>query len=86
MSTVAEQVVHAIAVISHTAELTAFGTQNVSAAAEEQLASMEEISSSAASLSQMAEELQALSEMAALPIHSDSVGQPFLLDRNERLD
>lgn len=60
MSEGSAQVVYAIETIAKTAESTAFGTQNVSAAAEEQLASMEEISSSAAALSEMAEELQDL--------------------------
>ncbi|MDI7743566.1 hypothetical protein QMK38_16305 [Lysinibacillus fusiformis] len=40
------------------AEQSATKTQNVSAAAEEQLTSMEEILASSISLSQMAEELQ----------------------------
>ncbi|WP_047153825.1 methyl-accepting chemotaxis protein [Aneurinibacillus tyrosinisolvens] len=53
-----EQVVHSIELISEIAKQAATGTQNVSAASEEQLASMEEISLSASSLSHMAEELQ----------------------------
>ncbi|WP_312115646.1 methyl-accepting chemotaxis protein [Brevibacillus reuszeri] len=60
MTAGAKQVVQSIEIIANTAEASAFGSQNVSAAAEQQLASMEEISSSAASLSQMAEELQDL--------------------------
>ncbi len=54
------RVVKAIEMIDEIAVSTAGQTQNVAAAAEEQLASMEEITSSAASLSTMAEELQAL--------------------------
>lgn len=51
--------VRSIDKISQVSEETSFSTQSVSAAAQEQLASMEEISSSSASLSYMAEELQA---------------------------
>ncbi|KQL48385.1 chemotaxis protein [Brevibacillus choshinensis] len=50
-----------VKLISHISEVTLLasdGTQSVSAAAEEQLASMEEITSSAVSLERMAEELQ----------------------------
>lgn len=50
-----------VKLISHMSEVTlqaSEGTQSVSAAAEEQLASMEEIASSAVSLERMAEELQ----------------------------
>lgn len=54
------EVVKAIDQISSASVLTAAGTQEVSAATEQQLASMEEISASAAALSQMAEELQEL--------------------------
>jgi methyl-accepting chemotaxis protein len=54
------QVVKAIEMIDQIAVSTAGQTQNVAAAAEEQLASMEEITSSAASLAKMAEELQSL--------------------------
>lgn len=53
-----EQVVGAIQFISEVSEVTAGGTQNVLSVTEEQLAAMEEISSSSASLSRMAEELQ----------------------------
>jgi methyl-accepting chemotaxis protein len=55
-----EQMVHAMNVIGDTSVMTAAGTQNMSAATEEQLASMEEIAASSASLSNMAEELQEL--------------------------
>jgi methyl-accepting chemotaxis protein len=55
-----ELVVQSIATIDEIAASTASGTQNVAAAAQEQLASMEEITSSAVSLSKMAEDLQAL--------------------------
>ncbi|MNF15976.1 Methyl-accepting chemotaxis protein McpA [compost metagenome] len=44
--------------ISLIAEESSSGVHNVSAAAEEQLASMEEIAASAGALSKMAEELQ----------------------------
>jgi methyl-accepting chemotaxis protein len=54
------QVVQAIEGIANVAQTTASGTENVSAAAEEQLASMEEISSSSAALTHMAGELQVL--------------------------
>jgi methyl-accepting chemotaxis protein len=53
-----EQVVKSFAVISEIASTSAAESQNVSAATEEQLASMEEIAASANSLSKMAEELQ----------------------------
>ncbi|WP_240675800.1 methyl-accepting chemotaxis protein [Ammoniphilus sp. CFH 90114] len=53
------RVVESIQAISNIAEETALGTQTVSASTEEQLASMEEISSSSTFLSKMAEELQA---------------------------
>ncbi|MEJ8546381.1 methyl-accepting chemotaxis protein [Brevibacillus borstelensis] len=53
-----DQVVGVIALISEVSDVTADGTQNVSAATEEQLASMEEIAASATSLSKLAEELQ----------------------------
>ncbi|WP_051330855.1 methyl-accepting chemotaxis protein [Aneurinibacillus terranovensis] len=58
ISAATEGVVHSIALISEVAEVTSSETHNVSAATEEQLASMEEISSSASSLAKMAEELQ----------------------------
>lgn len=54
------QVVKSIESIDEIATTTASGTQNVAAAAEEQLASMEEITSSAMSLSKMAEDLQGI--------------------------
>ncbi|MDF2720908.1 MAG: chemotaxis protein [Paenibacillus sp.] len=44
--------------IMQVTDMTASGTQSVSAATEEQLATMEEIASSANLLSSMAEELQ----------------------------
>lgn len=50
-----------VKLISHISEvmlLASDGTQSVSTAAEEQLASMEEITASAVSLERMAEELQ----------------------------
>lgn len=58
MSKSTEQVVHVVNVIAEVAEKSAEGTQNVSAATEEQLAAMEQVSSSAASLTRMADELQ----------------------------
>lgn len=58
MSAGTVKVVNSIELITKVSESTSAGTQNVSAAAEEQLASMEEISSSATSLSRMAVELQ----------------------------
>lgn len=53
-----EQVVEAVRAIDEIANKTTYQSQDVSAATEEQLASMEEIASSASSLSYMAEELQ----------------------------
>ncbi|USG64891.1 methyl-accepting chemotaxis protein [Brevibacillus ruminantium] len=53
-----DQVVDVIRLISEVSDVAADGTQNVSAATEEQLASMEEIASSATALSKLAEELQ----------------------------
>ncbi|WP_282199727.1 methyl-accepting chemotaxis protein [Collibacillus ludicampi] len=53
----AEQMIQSVTFISEVVETTASGTQNISAITQEQLASMEEISISAASLSRMAEEL-----------------------------
>lgn len=53
-------IVNSVRVISEVSESTASGTQNVSAATEEQLAAMQEIAASSASLSKMAEELQTL--------------------------
>ncbi|WP_313638228.1 methyl-accepting chemotaxis protein [Paenibacillus sp.] len=52
-----EQVVGSVESINEVVQMTAFGTQNIAAATEEQLASMEEISVSSASLSHMAEDL-----------------------------
>lgn len=60
MSKSAGQVVETIGVLLKLADHTAEGTQNVSASTEEQLATMQEISSSATFLSNMAEELQLL--------------------------
>lgn len=60
LSSHTQQVVQSTNYISQMADITSSGTQNVSAASEEQLAAMEEIASSAASLSHMAEELHAL--------------------------
>ncbi|CAM4338128.1 methyl-accepting chemotaxis protein [Paenibacillus tarimensis] len=54
------QVAESIELVVEVAGETAQGSQNVSAATEEQLASMEEISASAASLGHMAEQLQGL--------------------------
>jgi methyl-accepting chemotaxis protein len=54
------QVVKSFETVLEVSNMTASGTQNVSAAAEEQLATMEEIASSAAVLSKMADELQSL--------------------------
>ncbi|PZD94586.1 chemotaxis protein [Paenibacillus sambharensis] len=54
----AEQLNEAVKLVEEIAGTTADGTQNVSAAAEEQLASMQEISSSAEALSKLAEQLQ----------------------------
>ncbi|MBO8164248.1 MAG: HAMP domain-containing protein [Brevibacillus sp.] len=53
-----DEIVQSITFIREVAKETAAGTQNVSASTEEQLASMEEISSSALALSKMSEELQ----------------------------
>lgn len=53
-----EEIVQSITLIREIAKETAAGTQSVSGATEEQLASMEEISSSALALSKMSEELQ----------------------------
>jgi methyl-accepting chemotaxis protein len=58
MSANAVQVVQSFNTIMEVSEMTASGTQNVSAATEEQLATMEEIASSASLLSNMADELQ----------------------------
>jgi methyl-accepting chemotaxis protein len=58
MSAGAEQVVQAIDIVSGIATTSADNTQNVAAGTEEQLASMEEISASAGTLSKMAEQLQ----------------------------
>lgn len=55
-----EQVVQSFGAMMEVFELTASGTQNVSAATEEQLATMEEIASSASLLSTMADELQSI--------------------------
>lgn len=57
-STRAQQVVEIIGHISEVTLQASDGTQSVSAAAQEQLASMEEIASSAVSLEHLAEELQ----------------------------
>lgn len=46
--------------ISHISDEAASNTESISAAAEQQLASIEEIASSTADLSQMAEELREL--------------------------
>ncbi len=54
----AEQVNQSMVAVSEVAETAASGTQNVSAATEEQLASMEEITASSSALANMAEELQ----------------------------
>ncbi|ELK43584.1 methyl-accepting chemotaxis protein, partial [Brevibacillus agri BAB-2500] len=58
MSAGTEKVVELVSVIEQVAESSADGTQSVSAATEEQLAAMEEVNSSAASLARIAEELQ----------------------------
>ncbi|WP_409176175.1 methyl-accepting chemotaxis protein [Brevibacillus fortis] len=58
MSFGTKQVVELVSVIEEVAENSADGTQSVSAATEEQLAAMEEVSSSATSLARIAEELQ----------------------------
>ncbi|WP_052737935.1 methyl-accepting chemotaxis protein [Bacillus sp. SA1-12] len=60
MYTGTEQIVHAMKIIDETSNLTAAGTDSMSGAVEEQLAFMEEISASSASISKMAEELQEL--------------------------
>ncbi|NNV03032.1 methyl-accepting chemotaxis protein [Brevibacillus sp. MCWH] len=53
-----KRVVETTHTIREVAEEAAFGTQNVSAAAQQQLASMEEINASATALAKMAEDLQ----------------------------
>lgn len=58
LTTGAEKIGKSVYLISEVAEMNASGTQNISAATEEQLASMEEISASALSLSNTAHELQ----------------------------
>lgn len=58
MSEAVEKVVNSAELVKEVANQAAFGTQNVSAASEEQLASMEEITASSQSLSQLADELQ----------------------------
>ncbi|NQF13445.1 methyl-accepting chemotaxis protein [Brevibacillus sp. HB1.3] len=58
MSFGTKQVVELVSVIEEVAENSADGTQSVSAATEEQLAAMEEVSSSSTSLARIAEELQ----------------------------
>jgi methyl-accepting chemotaxis protein len=60
MSASTEQLVGGISGIDDHAKLTTEGTQNVSAATEEQLATMEEISATTASLATMADDLQKL--------------------------
>lgn len=55
-----QQMVSTTGIFREVADQTSSGTQNVSAAAQEQLASMEEINSSAAALAKMAEQLQEL--------------------------
>ncbi|MFC4099456.1 methyl-accepting chemotaxis protein [Paenibacillus xanthanilyticus] len=60
MTRESSRILSTIQSISISAEQAAGGAQNASAATEEQLASMEEIQASAASLSHMAEELQVL--------------------------
>lgn len=57
-----DQVVRSIAAIADVAQSSAAGTQHVSAAAQEQLASMEEIASSSVQLTEMAGRLQTLVE------------------------
>lgn len=52
--------VEAMEQVSQSVDVTADGTQTVSAAAQEQLASMEEIASSSAALAKLAEEMQQL--------------------------
>lgn len=53
-----EQIGRAVGEISNIAEISSAGTQNISAATEEQLATMEEIAASSIALSKMAEELK----------------------------
>ncbi|MNU10840.1 Methyl-accepting chemotaxis protein McpB [compost metagenome] len=53
---------HAIETIADVAQVAESGTQNVSAATDQQLASMQEISSSSAHLTAMAGQLQTLVE------------------------
>ncbi|WP_237163428.1 methyl-accepting chemotaxis protein [Paenibacillus sp. BIHB 4019] len=60
ISTGASQVVKAIRDISHVSQSTAAGAQTVSAATQQQLASMEDISSSSSRLTRMAVDLQAI--------------------------
>ena len=60
MATGAGHISNAIAVVANLAENSAANTQSVSGAAEEQLASMEEINASATALANMASELQNL--------------------------
>ncbi|KEO82125.1 hypothetical protein EL26_17020 [Tumebacillus flagellatus] len=60
MSVGTVQVAQQFEMISQVAEGAASGTQNASAVAEEQLAAMEEIATSAATLAKLAEELQRL--------------------------
>ena len=60
MSFITDEVVKSITFILEVAESSTAGTQMVSAATEEQLASMEEVMASAVTLSKMAEELYAL--------------------------
>ncbi|MBU8879938.1 MCP four helix bundle domain-containing protein [Bacillus sp. FJAT-29790] len=55
-----EQILESINVVNEVAAATVTGTDEVSSATEEQLASMEEITASSNALSQMAEELQEL--------------------------
>jgi methyl-accepting chemotaxis protein len=55
-----QDVVKSIHVVTKLSEENASGTQSISAASEQQLASMEELSSSASHLANMAEQLQAL--------------------------
>ncbi|MBH5316396.1 methyl-accepting chemotaxis protein [Paenibacillus sp. GSMTC-2017] len=58
MNSNTENAVEQVNVITEIAGRSAEGTQNVSAATEEQLAAMEQVSASATSLAQMAEDLQ----------------------------
>ncbi|MHA6480754.1 methyl-accepting chemotaxis protein [Paenibacillus sp. strain BS8-2] len=58
MAAGAEQLVHAMSIVSAASETTSSGTQEVSAGAEEQLASMSEVAASARSLTELAERLQ----------------------------